>query len=425
MKTVGIIAEYNPFHNGHAYHIAHAKAISGADYVIVVMSGNYSQRGLPTIVDKYDRCAMALSNGADLVLELPTRFATGSAEYFALGAVSILSKLGVDSVCFGSECGDVRPLRLIADILTNEPAFYAESLSAALKSGVSFPMARKTALTQYFHSPDFLEMASKEEISVSNHILSESILDSPNNILGIEYIKALLRLNSSMEALTICRKGAGYSDTSLSDQTYCSALSIRTHLESGNNTDALSAFIPTDVLSLLMKNKEDNSLIQADDFSSLLYYKLLSFEDRGYTDFADVSIFLSDKIKKHLPSYTSWMQFSELLKSKDITLTRINRSLLHILLDIKNDNYDFTSGSITPYARILGFKENSSALFGLLNKEEISLISKLADAQSNLTDDALSMLKQDIFAAHLYEGIKMQKNGGLIHNEYRRKIVII
>ena len=167
MRITGLIAEYNPFHNGHKYHIEQAKMITGADAVVVVMSGDFVQRGMPAILPKHVRAKAALEAGASLVLELPVCYATGSAEYFAYGAVLLLEKLGcVDSICFGSECGDMELLQKVANVLVDEPAEYREALNRFVRAGDSFPLARQKALTAY----------------VSPEVLSE-----PNNILGLPY----------------------------------------------------------------------------------------------------------------------------------------------------------------------------------------------------------------------------------------------
>lgn len=244
MKVTGIIAEYNPFHNGHKYHIEKAKELTGADYVIVVMSGNFTQRGIPAFTDKYTRTRMALSCGADLVLELPLYYAAGSAEYFATGAVSLLDRLGVvDSLCFGSECGNIDALMHVASVLYNEPDSYKKLLQDALKSGQNYPAARHNALLQY------LSMQPSERDAVNGNAIDcdtvacaaitdvtdyEQILSSPNNILGIEYCKALLKLNSSITPYTIRREGGGYNDDTLS-AVNSSALAIRTALSSKDN----------------------------------------------------------------------------------------------------------------------------------------------------------------------------------------------
>lgn len=214
MKITGIIAEYNPFHNGHRYQIQKARQITGADYVIVVMSGNFTQRGTPALIDKYSRAKMALMGGADLVLELPVCFATGSAEYFASGAIALLNQLGcVDSICFGSECGDIVPLKNLAQALVHETDDYKKILKSKLKSGSTYPVARNAALAE----------------TLDGFIPYDMILGFPNNILGIEYIKALIRQNSPIEPFTNKRIGSDYHSYKLAD-AFSSAISIRQSL---------------------------------------------------------------------------------------------------------------------------------------------------------------------------------------------------
>ena len=222
MKIVGIIAEYNPFHKGHEFHIEKAKKITGADAAIIIMSGDYVQRGIPSIMPKHLRTQMALACGADVVLELPVCYATGSAEYFATGAVSLLEALGcVDYLCFGSECGEIKILQQIADVLCKEPAHYKVLLQKHFKNGNTFPAARKLAFIEYLNQHKSLSCIP-EQIS--------KILDSPNNILGIEYLKALSCLNSSIEPVTITREGAGYHDQTLGD-LFSSASALRQGLQ--------------------------------------------------------------------------------------------------------------------------------------------------------------------------------------------------
>ena len=396
MKTVGIIAEYNPLHNGHVYQLSRAKELTGADYVIVVLSGDFTQRGAPAVLDKYLRTEMALLSGADLVIDLPVCFATGSAEFFASGAVSILDSLGVDYLCFGSESGNLTVLKQTAQILSDEPEAFKELLSKALQSGMSYPAARAAALAQYSAAP----------------------LSSPNDILGVEYLKAIYRLKSSLRAVTLKREGSGFLDETLCDGSFCSALAIRNALLSGKDTASLSPFVPKSTLTILEKASKEHAFLCEDDFSSLLFYRLLSLSAEGYTDFADVSSSLSDKISSSLFSYRSYKEFCESLKTKDITYTRLSRCLLHILLDIRENE------RIAPYARVLGFRKDALALFGALKNSSIPLISKPADAKNLLSASALALFKQDVFAAHLYEGVLAQKKGGTPQNEYRRQIII-
>lgn len=431
MKTVGIIAEYNPFHNGHLYQLQKAKALSAADFVIVVLSGNFVQRGTPALLDKYARCEMALRCGADLVVELPVCYATGSAEYFAKGAVSILDKLKVDALCFGSECGSIDALRQTAQILSDEPEDFRETLAYHLHRGLSFPAARSLALTRCLADAAF----------------DDSLLKSPNNILGIEYLKALIKRRSPMEVYTLPRQGAGYLECSLpaqkgapapnspaqgkegspaDGQCFCSALALRHQLLDGSSCEGLSPFMPEATLHILERELSFGKSVCTEDFSSMLFYRLLQLQPDGYCAFADISDALSDKIGKLLEHYISWTQFcSDLLKSKDITHSRLNRSLLHILLNIqKQDLAYYEAEGNAQYARILGFRETSRGLFACLPKN-FPLLSKLSGAVKILSPAGMRQLRQDIFAAHLYESIKAQKTGAPMQNEYRRQMVII
>ena len=217
MRVVGLIAEYNPYHNDHKYHIEKAKELATADYAIVVMRGNFVQRGTPAIMPKHLRAEAALKCGADLGIELPVYYATGTAEQFAYGAVSLLDKLGcVDAICFGSECGDIEPLKSLAKILCDEPAEYKENLQFNLRSGMSFPLARQKAI---------------QAVCDSSHLTE--LLEQPNNILGIEYLKALYRLGSNIEPLTIRREASHYHDTELQEQ-FSSASALRGTISDGN-----------------------------------------------------------------------------------------------------------------------------------------------------------------------------------------------
>lgn len=397
MKTVGIIAEYNPFHNGHLYQLKKAKEITGADFAVVVMSGDFTQRGTPAVFDKYTRCRLSLLAGADLCIELPVVFATASAELFAKGAVSLLSALGVDALCFGSECGEIAPLREIASLLFAEPPAYKEALNKALKEGLSFPSARALAVRECAHAGSLSGMDAA----------ASDVLASPNNILGIEYLKALLALEKNGQhapvPYTIKREGDGYLSHTLSEESFCSAMALRKGI--AEEHPDLLRYVPESIRLEFADTCQTKSALCADDFSGMLFYKLLSEKDAGYDAYLDVSSDLSDKIRKNIASFTTFSAFCEgSLKSKDITLTRVYRSLLHILLSIKKEDLP----AAAPYARILGFREASFEVFGCLSKENVPLLSRLKDASSLLSPEALSCLSKDIFAAHLYEHVRMQ-----------------
>ena len=434
MKTVGIIAEYNPFHNGHLYQLKKAKEITGADFAVVVMSGDFTQRGTPAVFDKYTRCRLSLLAGADLCIELPVVYATASAELFAKGAVSLLSALGVDALCFGSECGEIAPLREIASLLFAEPSAYKEALNKALKEGLSFPSARAVAVRKCAHAGSLpgADVTASSSLSGVDAAASD-VLASPNNILGIEYLKALLALEKNGQhapvPYTIKREGDGYLSHTLSEESFCSAMALRKGIAEGNPD--LLRYVPESIRQEFSDTCQTKSALCADDFSGMLFYKLLSEKDAGYDSYLDVSSDLSDKIRKNLGTFTTFSAFCEnSLKSKDITLTRVYRSLLHILLSIKKEDLP----AAAPYARILGFREASFEVFGSLSKENIPLLSRLKDASSLLSPEALSCLSKDIFAAQLYEHVRMQHMLHKLHmqkddcpfvSEYSRPVIRI
>lgn len=410
MKITGIIAEYNPFHNGHAYQIEQVKK-NGADYVVVIMSGNFLQRGTPAILDKWTRTRMALSAGADLVIELPAVFATASAQYFARGGVSILDKLGcVDTISFGCESDEIDMIRNLSSYLWKEPDSYKEKLQSCLKEGNSFPKARELALSS--------------ELSTETAIFASS----PNNILALEYSIALLERGSNMNILPIKREGSGYHDDKVTVGTFPSATAIRSILENTTNSNSsslLHAHVPTEVFSII--NYSSSNLVWQNDFSLLLKYKLLSNGKASFSKYADVSEDLSDKIHKNLRYYQNYTQFCELLKSKELTYSRINRALTHILLDITQDMYeDVKTNDYASYARILGFRKKSKEVLSEIGKNTtIPLISKLANASDTLNDNALSYLGRDIFCSDIYESVIAGKLSIESQNEYQRQLIII
>lgn len=407
MTVNGIIAEYNPFHRGHEYHMKESLRLTGADYTIVVMSGNFVQRGTPALLNKHTRAEMALRCGADLVLELPALYATASAEYFASGAVALLDKLGVVThLCFGSECGDAGLLREIAHILSNETAAYSATLQRFLRQGFSYPNARNWALVQ--HYPHLNE--------------HQKVFSSPNNILGIEYCKALLSRESKIAPFTIRRVGGEYSSREM-NQNLCSALAIRHALMAGHDVTEIISHMPQVAGEILTAYLERTPALKSYDFSSMLYYKLLLEKDAGYDSYLDVSADLSERIRNNLNEYTTFEKFCDLLKTKDITHTRISRCLLHILLNIKKEDMDFgKSLDYVPYARVLGFRKDSSALLGAIKEHSsIPLITKLADAEKLLDEDSYKLLKQDILISEIYAGT-VNRNS---RNEYNTPIVIV
>lgn len=416
MKAVGLIAEYNPFHKGHKYHMEKARELAEADYVVVVMSGDWVQRGAPAVINKYLRASMALQEGADLVLELPVCYAVGSAEYFARGAVSLLSRLGVvDSLCFGCESGDSPLFTQTAGILAREPEDYRCLLRSALSRGSTFPAARRDALLACCPLPGM-----------------QDFLNAPNNILGIEYCKALLLEQSQLCPLPLQRKGRGYHETALEGSSFCSASAIRSALLSpswgaDDRKQALSSKLTPTALELLVQAQARGEIIGESDLSPYLSYRLLLETAKTLVSYQDISPDIASRILKSRNQFRSFQQFCSLLKTKDTTYTRISRGLLHILLNITREQTDqFRDNGYVFYGRILGLRKNSSALLkGVKKAGSLPLISKLADGPAQLDDVGRQMLALDIFAANLYETIKAQKSGGDFLPEQSQQIILL
>jgi len=447
MKIIGIIAEYNPFHNGHAYQIKKIKKELQADFVVVAMSGDFVQRGAPAIIDKYTRTKMALNCGADLVLELPVLWATASAEYFAMAGVTLFDKMGcIDGICFGTETDNLNTLSMIADVLVCEPINYRTALSSYLKSGISFPLARCKALCDYFSADTSNGSHRNDEINLDE---LSSILNEPNNILAIEYLKALKRRNSSITPHVIKREGAGYHDTKIADHIQstdngalkhadcfvptASATAIRKILgtmradSESNFFNMLTDAMPISALDTLKEYASTKPFLYTNNFSSILGYKLLTSEINDLSDIGDANSDISNRIMKNRMNFASFEQFCELNKSKDITYSRISRILLHLILDIKNSDYTFGKElDYIPYLRILGFcKDASTLLKELKNCSAVPIISKLADASSLLGEDALSMLSKDIFAADLYEQIGAIQFHNTAISDYTQNLILL
>lgn len=411
MKVAAIIAEYNPLHNGHEFQIKRARQLTGADFIIIVMSGDFTQRGVPAVIDKYQRTKMALNAGADLVIEMPLYYSCSSAEYFASGAINLLKGLGVvDYLVFGSECGDIKILTDIADVLINQKQEISGVIHGLVKEGLSYPIARVRAV----------------EEAIPNSYEHVEAMNFPNNILGFEYIRALKQFESSIIPVTNLRIGAGYHDRMM-DNPICSSLAIRSSLEETNEIERVRSQIPFHVYKILEEQYGKTFPVLNKDISSILKYKLLLDEGKGYEEYLDISPDFSAKIIKNLNKYESYSQFCDLLKSKDITYVRVARNLLHILLNIKKESMKkYKEEGYIFYARMLGFKKSSNELLSALkSKASIPIISKLADARHQLSPIGMEMLETDIQAAHIYDTIVSEKFKIPTVSEFSREIVII
>ena len=419
MKVTAVIAEYNPFHNGHLYQLRTIRTAECADWIVVVLSGDFVQRGIPAIVDKYQRCRMALANGADLVFELPVYFALGSAEYFAQGAVSLIDKLGVvDTLHFGSECGDLPLILNCARMIASESCSYQSMLNVFLKQGCSFPAARARAVAALFPAKE-----------------TENLLNAPNNILGIEYVKALLQRNSAIKPATLARKGEGYASDVLDTDHFVSANALRSALRAAlhdiTSLEAVRPHVPESVYSLLTQQ----DFLYTDDFSEILLYKLLR-DASGKDAFAlyyDIGKQLSHTLYRHLPAFLSFEDFAMQCKSKNLTYTRICRGLMHILLDMTQEHADaLKNNDYTQYARLLGFSAHGKQLLKSIKANTaVPVITKPALALKQLEGTARISLQADLHAADIYDSVYQQKrrrltgqtSANLRRNERTRQII--
>lgn len=405
MKIVGLITEYNPFHAGHLYHMQRARELTGADYCVVLMSGSFVQRGEPAIFDKYRRTKAALLAGADLVLEMPVAFSTASAHEFAAYGVALLSAIGVDAAVFGSECGQIEFLKQAASALNHESAEFQERLRKGLKAGLTYPQARAKAL----------EMEDTWA----------SVLTSPNNILGIEYLRAAEDLHSPMEFYTISRKGSGYHEDTLADANFPSASAIRGIIRNSLSKDKDLLDILASHLPAVTHPAYTGAVpVFVDDFSELLNAAVLQMQ--ATFSIADLSPELAARLAK--PPYfpLSFEERIQALKTRQLTYTRVSRALLHLVLGMREEDISrWKDEGYALYARILGFRRQSSPLLSCLHKKSsIPLITKMADAAQNLSPSALALLEQEVYASHLYQTVRM-KRSGVFQNEYTEGLVFV
>lgn len=406
-KVLGIISEYNPLHLGHVYHIQESKKKINPDYTVAVMSGCFVERGDTAIIDKWARAEMALKNGIDLVIELPLVYSISSAENFASGSIKILDSLMMDTyLSFGSECGNISLLNNIAKVLVAEPPEYLSLLNHALATGSSFPKAREHALLMYLN-----------DIRKYANILSE-----PNNILGIEYLKAIIKQKSSIKALTIERKGANYNDLNL-DQKLASGTAIRHAIKT--ETD-IKEFVPKSAYEIIAQKINRNEIVSGlSTFEQAIIYKLRSMSLSEIAELPDVSEGLENKIKKASDSCNSLDELINKIKSKRYTQTRINRILLYVLLNIsKNDILD--SYKAIPYIRVLGVNEKGKELLSKIvrNNKKINIITspkKFMDTNRNKV--LKNMLQKDMFASNIYT-LGYKKNS-MANLDYTNKLITI
>ena len=378
MNVVGIIAEYNPFHKGHAYQIQKAKEQCGAEFAVVVMNGDFVQRGEPAIFDKYTRTKEALLGGADLIFELPVRFGLSSAGDFAMGGILALNALPfVTHLCFGTETGDLTPLLQAATFLCNEPDSYRTRVKHFVKQGILYPKARSLALA-------------------AESGLPTETWDSPNNILGLEYCVALQKLHSKIKPFTIRREGQGYHD---------------------NDTPALSDFPSATFLRKQIRKAGEKENLSLSDFSSLIGYSLLTAKD--LCRIKDITPDLSDRIRNELPKYREINEFVKTIKNPSLTTGRIKRSFFQCLFDIEKEE------PVMPYLRVLGMKKEASSLLSQKENASCQILTKLAFDVPKMDDTAKKLFAKDLLASDLYRQVFCHKYNQTLPNAYQHSPIVL
>ena len=387
-RVVGIIGEYNPFHNGHAYHLQKTKKITDADYVIAVVSGGFVQRGNVSLIDKWSKADMALSNGVDLVIELPTLYSISSAENFAYGAIKLLNSLKiVDYISFGSEFCELDVLEKIVDILCTEPPEFRTLLEHELSKGVSFPKARENALLMYLN--DLRKYAN--------------ILSSPNNILAIEYLKALKKLKSKIKPIAIKRINVGYNDLNTKN-SFASATAIRKKIID-NKPAGISKLMPPTSYKILYNSIQKGHYVKdITTFEKEILYTLRKMSVEEIANLPDVTEGLEHSIKNAADSCNTISEFMNIVKTKRYTNTRIQRILLYALLGITKEDMKL-SQKVQPYVRVLGMNDKGKELLSTMSRfrSKINVITSVKKyIDSNPDKNLLSMLNIDINATNTY-----------------------
>ncbi len=398
MNTIGIITEYNPFHNGHLYHLQKAKEITGYDKIICVMNGNFMQRGMPAVTDKWSRTKMALNNGVDLVLELPLVYGIRSAEYFARGSILTLASTGIiDAVVFGSEAGNIQYLKKIASILLAEPEYFQNLLKKYLNNGLSFPAAREKALYNYYKLSRPVKLKEFKKI-----------INAPNNILAIEYLKALQKYNIKIKPYTVKRKGADYHSLATGSEI-ASASAIRKSIyNQHNNFNKIKNMLPAQAYKYLVEDFNSNKIpVQKDYLGAIILNKLRQLPLESLKQYTTPASGLEMRINEFAYLSGSLTELIDNIKTKNFTWSRIQRLLLHILFELTLESFNYIDKHGLQYLRILGFTETGEKLLAdIKEKSSLPLITQPADyltaADRDSEDPLIKMLSYDLLASDIY-----------------------
>ncbi|GKU78582.1 nucleotidyltransferase [Paenibacillus sp. L3-i20] len=354
MRAVGVIVEYNPFHNGHHYHLQQSRKLTGSNAVVAVMSGHFLQRGEPAMWDKWTRTRMALAGGCDLVIELPVAYATQAAEWFAYGSVSLLEATGiVDAFCFGTESGQLAPLQMAAKLMADEPPAFKTLLKEQLATGTSYPSAFSASVTAYLGEQGYNEFAKFP-------------FAMPNHTLALHYLLALNRIKGKMEPFTIAREGSQYNQNTITDREIASATALRKLLIDSQSIEKIRSYIPSTIFSIAEQSWNDGlPPISWDNYIRPLIHAILTKSPAQLAELHELSEGLEYRIVNSMPNLTSadFEQLIALLKTKRYTRTKLQRSLLSIFLEHRKSDFSpdkLASG--VQYIRVLGFSEKGRQL---------------------------------------------------------------
>lgn len=391
MKITGIVMECNPFHAGHRYLLQRARLETQADRIVVVMSGNFVQRGAPAIINKETRAKQVLENGADLVLELPLYTACAGADFFARGSIALLENLGcVDTVCFGSESGDAQALLSAAGLLLHEDGSFREALQEGLRSGLNYPQARSRAAEKIFHT---------------------DLPSAPNDLLATEYCKAIKACRSRMRVHAVRRISAP------------SASQLRDRMLQEDAPET-GPDLPPELSSLLSSYRKDHQILSADSFSQALLSSLIrAVTDRDLTQYLDVSRELAGRIRRNLPYFRDFSSFCDIIKTRNVTHTRVSRALTHILLGMTDSEMrTMQQHGMCPYAKPLGFRKDAADLLRAVSQaKKVPFLSRLSQAKDTLSPDVYALLRRELAADMLYD---LTSSPGCARSAFQKPLII-
>ena len=400
MRTIGIVCEYNPLHNGHKYLLEQAKAHSDGQYVICVISSNFLQRGEPSLISKFERAKLAIQNGADLVFELPTIYSCRNASEYAHYSVNLLHKLGIcDTLIFGSESGDISKLDEISDVLIKEPTLFKHMLKENLSKGLSFPKARSLALEEYMNN---------NEIS--------TIVKSSNNILAIEYINAIKKLSSPINYSTVKRVGSNYLDEKVVN-SFSSATAIRKSIFD-STLDSIKSQVPKSTFDLLTYTSNNKKFVSSNNLDNIINYKLRSLSISDFSKYQNVKEGIENRIIEMINKSLTFEEMVNYLSTKRYPKTRIRRLLTHLILQLDSEIYN----NDIKYARLLYSSEKGKDLFNIINKNTLIPVFTSYKKFYDISPTRIKkLLDFEVKSTNIYESLR----NGQYNTDYKHKFEII